>query len=91
MLKTPARPPKASVQANDALEAQQPYHPNPLARNFRVGEPDRVRRSMSRKGDCWDNAVAETPSFGSLEYSRSTRQVTDDARVERRSVLLYAE
>jgi len=60
-----------------ALDSRQPGHGlihhtdrgSPYASDDYIAELDRVGalRSMSRKGDCWDNAVAES-FFSSLEY-----------------------
>jgi len=59
-----------------ALDSRQPGHGlihhtdrgSPYASDDYIAELDRVGalRSMSRKGDCWDNAVAES-FFGTLE------------------------
>jgi transposase InsO family protein len=49
-----------------------------------------VRRSMSRKGNCWDNAVAES-FFSSLKFELESRVQWRDARDVERDVAAYID
>ena len=50
----------------------------------------RIRQSMSRKGDCWDNAVAES-FFKSLKTECVYRREFADTNVARREIFAYIE
>jgi transposase InsO family protein len=49
--------------------------PNLLKREFSVSTPNRITQSMSRRGNCWDNAPMER-LFRSLKLSGYQQQVT---------------
>jgi transposase InsO family protein len=49
-----------------------------------------VRRSMSRKGNCWDNACAES-FFKTLKRELETLGVRHSAVEVRQSVFMYVE
>jgi len=49
-----------------------------------------VRQSMSRKGNCWDNACAES-FFGTLKRELDTLDGRHSAREVRQSVFMYIE
>jgi transposase InsO family protein len=49
-----------------------------------------VRQSMSRKGNCWDNACAET-FFKTLKGELETLDGTQSAAEVRQSVFMYIE
>jgi putative transposase len=50
----------------------------------------RLEPSMSRKGNCWDNAVAES-FFGSLKKERIKRQIYKNRELAVRAVADYIE
>jgi len=56
---------------------------------LRAGCPD-VRRSMSRKGECWDNACAES-FFATLKRELEGLDGRRSAAEVRRSVFMYVE
>jgi transposase InsO family protein len=49
-----------------------------------------VRRSMSRKGNCWDNAVAES-FFSSLKFEQEAHVIWRDARDVERDLAAYID
>lgn len=49
-----------------------------------------VRRSMSRKGNCWDNAVAES-FFSSLKFEQEDHVIWRDARDVERDLAAYID
>jgi len=55
-----------------------------------VGKDKRVTRSMSRKGDCWDNAVAES-FFKTLKCEWTNRYTCRDHNQAELSVFEYIE
>jgi putative transposase len=55
-----------------------------------VLEQHGVRRSMSRKGNCWDNAVAES-FFSSLKFELEDQARWRDAREVERDVAAYID
>ena len=56
---------------------------------MRCGCPD-VRQSMSRKGECWDNACAES-FFATLKRELEGLDGRCSAAEVRRSVFMYVE
>jgi len=56
---------------------------------LRAGCPD-VRQSMSRKGECWDNACAES-FFATLKRELDGLDGRRSAAEVRRSVFMYIE
>lgn len=53
-------------------------------------DPFFVNQSMSRKGDCWDNAVAES-FFKTLKVERVYRNKYDSRRIAENDVFWWIE
>jgi putative transposase len=49
-----------------------------------------IQRSMSRKGDCWDNAVAES-FFGTLKQELLFRRNLEPRRTAQTAIFEYLE